>query len=310
MPTLRPTINDNDSYLAKLIKYIPGEIIAVYTAIIGILNPGNGTQLPDEKNIYAYIIILIVIVLITPIWTYLAVIDNPNVVQPPSGKKRAAFHASIATISFLVWLYAIGDVLFRSLLCGCLKPQLDCLKQCAYNSAVASIILILFTALVVPLLERLILGKPIPPLPKPFFLNAKAQQIIDECDLNFETFKSDCSGFVKAVTKTFNVTLTGKADDIVDQIQTDGWTILKDGVDAKNKADKGWLVVAGLKSANHTPPRNNGHVVVVVSGGLAHNKYPTAYWGTLGGVGRKNTTLNYAWDKDDRDNVVYSARIV
>jgi hypothetical protein len=138
-------------------------------------------------------------------------------------------------------------------------------------------------------------------------LTSKAQEIIEECEAQFETYKSDCSGFVKAVTNKFGVAFTGQADDIVNQIQGPDWTILADGVAAKAKADLGWLVIGGLKSSDHTPPRKNGHVVVVVSGVLASSKYPTGYWGTLGGTGRKNTTINYAWVAADRDNVIYSA---
>jgi hypothetical protein len=137
-----------------------------------------------------------------------------------------------------------------------------------------------------------------------------AQKVIDECEAQFETYKSDCSGFVKAVSKKFSVTLTGQADDIVDQIQGAGWTVLADGVTAKAKADLGWLVIGGLKAIDHTPPRNNGHAVVVVSGALASNKYPTGYWGSLGSVGKKNTTINYAWVAADRDNVIYSGRAI
>ena len=55
-------------------------------------------------------------------------------------------------------------------------------------------------------------------------------------------------------------------------------------------------------------PVGHGHVVVVVSGPLAHKVYPTAYWGRLGGVGRKDTTVNYAWKSADLPNVVFAAR--
>ncbi len=41
----------------------------------------------------------------------------------------------------------------------------------------------------------------------------------------------------------------------------------------------------GLKADKH------GHVVVLVPGPLSHGKYPTAYWGSLGGVPKKYTTL-------------------
>ena len=139
---------------------------------------------------------------------------------------------------------------------------------------------------------------------------ATAQDIINECENQFEANKSNCSGFVIAVVNKFGIQLTGQADDIITQIETTGWTVLADGVDAKNKADAGLFVIAGLKSADHNPPRTNGHVVVIVSGSLAYNKYPTGYWGTLGGIGKKNTTINYAWNTSDRDHVIYSAKII
>ena len=92
-------------------------------------------------------------------------------------------------------------------------------------------------------------------------------------------------------------------------IQEDDWVQLgKDGVAAKNKADAGWFVIGGLLSIKNVPPQDHGHVVVVVSGPLAQDKYPTAYWGKLGGVGEKNKTINWAWNVASRDNVIYSAK--
>jgi hypothetical protein len=134
------------------------------------------------------------------------------------------------------------------------------------------------------------------------------QQIIDECNKQFEPFKNNCSGFVKAVAARFKIILTGQADHIVDQIQQAGWTKLKDGVEAKAKVDDGWFVIGGLKSKDHQPPRTNGHVVIVVQGPLddTHKKYPTGYWGSSGGASGKNITVNFAWNKDDRDQVMYA----
>jgi hypothetical protein len=137
---------------------------------------------------------------------------------------------------------------------------------------------------------------------------ADGQQVINSCEAHWDAFQSDCSGFVKAVAGDFGIVLTGQADDIVDQINTGDWQQLADGAAAEAKAEAGFLVIAGLKGADQTPPREHGHVVVVVQGPLAFGKYPTAYWGTLGGVGKKNTTLNYAWNTDDRDNVVYRCK--
>ena len=60
-------------------------------------------------------------------------------------------------------------------------------------------------------------------------------------------------------------------------------------------------MIRGLKTANH------GHVVVV-PGLLAHGKYPTAYWGSISSYAKKNATINYSWNKNLRDNVIYAYR--
>lgn len=161
---LRPAIKDDDNWLSKIIKYIPAEILAVYTAVIGVLKSTSNDKLPSGSNVSTYFVIFVIIIVLTPIWTYLAVWDNPNVKEPPSKRKRAIFHAAIATVAFLIWVYAIGDILFKSWLCDCHDPQtMDCFKTAGhdrYNSVIGSLALILFTGLVVPLLERIILGKP------------------------------------------------------------------------------------------------------------------------------------------------------
>ena len=133
------------------------------------------------------------------------------------------------------------------------------------------------------------------------------QAIIDACEAEWEAHKSDCSGFAKAVAGRFGVSLTGLANDIVDAIKTSPWSLLQDGVAAVASAESGALVLAGMKGSDQSVPNPHGHLVVVVRGGLAHGLYPTAYWGQLGGVGRKNTTLNWAWRAEDRDRLVYAA---
>jgi hypothetical protein len=130
---------------------------------------------------------------------------------------------------------------------------------------------------------------------------AGSNDIVAACEKHWEQYKCDCSGFVKAVALELGVTLIGQANDIVDQIGGAPWVPLANGVDAAVKSGLG-LVVAGLKDNPH------GHVVVVVPGPLAHGAYPTAYWGQLGGVGKKNATLNWAWSAADRDHVSYAWR--
>jgi hypothetical protein len=135
---------------------------------------------------------------------------------------------------------------------------------------------------------------------------ATAQDIIDACEAEWDAHQSDCSGFTKAVATRLGVTLTGMADDIVDEIQHAPWSPVADGPAAAQAAAQGRFVVAGLNGADQqVPDPAHGHVVVVVQGPLAHGLYPTAYWGQLGGVGKKDMTLNWAWREGDRDKVVY-----
>ena len=133
-----------------------------------------------------------------------------------------------------------------------------------------------------------------------------AQDIIDACEAEWDAHQSDCSGFAKAVATRLGVTLTGMADDIVGEIQQGPWSPVADGLTAAAQAAQGRFVVAGLNGADQqVPDPAHGHVVVVVQGPLAHGLYPTAYWGQLGGVGKKDMTLNWAWREGDRDKLVY-----
>jgi hypothetical protein len=142
-------------------------------------------------------------------------------------------------------------------------------------------------------------------------VNSTAARIITICETNWESNKSDCNAFVKAVAGALGVTgLDGDADQITGTITGPGWRQLADGVEAKQAADAGEFVVGGLRGSEHNPARAHGHVVVVVTGGLANKKYPTAYWGSLGGIGRKNSTVNYSWREGDRDKVHYAAKTI
>lgn len=137
---------------------------------------------------------------------------------------------------------------------------------------------------------------------------SKADGIIKVCEEKFDANQDDCNRFVKAVASAFGITLTGNADAITDEIQGAGWTRLADGVAAAESAAAGNLVIGGLKGADLASPEAHGHVVVVVRGELNRGKYPSAYWGRLGGGGRKNATINWSWKAADRDKVKYGAK--
>lgn len=129
-----------------------------------------------------------------------------------------------------------------------------------------------------------------------------ANTVTAKCITEWEAHKSNCSGFVRAVAQQLGVSLSGLANNIVDQIQAAPWITLGAGAgkQAAQKAAEGYLVIGGLKASGH------GHVVVVVEGELANGKYPHAYWGRLNGAGKKDQTVNYSWNASERDQVLYA----
>jgi hypothetical protein len=134
-----------------------------------------------------------------------------------------------------------------------------------------------------------------------------ADQVKEACEACFDAHAGDCSGFVRAVTSQLGVQLHGLANEIVDTIRDgDDWTPLSDGIAAAQAAAAGKLVIGGLKGSEQGRPDPHGHVVVVVTGPLAHDAYPSAYWGRLGGTGDKDKTINWAWNAEDRDKVSYA----
>jgi hypothetical protein len=141
-----------------------------------------------------------------------------------------------------------------------------------------------------------------------------ADQITQACSGLWPNNNAACNQFVIAVAAQFGVVLNGLADNIVDEIQGAGWTALADGAAAGAAAAQGQLVVGAEKGATHVPPATEGHAVIVVSGPLALNEYPTAFWGSddpnVRAMGDGTNTVNYAWNKNSRDLVTYAAHDV
>jgi len=134
------------------------------------------------------------------------------------------------------------------------------------------------------------------------------ERVRDACEACFEAHRADCSGFARAVGAELGVEIDGFANDIVDEIRRGGsWHRLPDGIGAAASAGAGKLVLAGLRGDEQFEHSNHGHVVVVVDGPLAHDRYPSAYWGRLGGRGARFETVNWAWTQHDRDRVTYAA---
>ena len=83
-----------DDYTTKLIKYIPADIVAAFVVLDGILR--SAAQVPTE----VYWIVFFVLLILTPLYIW-RVTTEPN--KPP-----AIAQILISTISFFVWVFALG----------------------------------------------------------------------------------------------------------------------------------------------------------------------------------------------------------
>ena len=141
-----------------------------------------------------------------------------------------------------------------------------------------------------------------------------AQRIIDACEEAFDANSDDCNKFLKAVSVTLggNIPANADANGIVDFLDAgNGWTKLGDGdgAAAKQEADAGKFVVAGLRGSEHADHRAHGHVCVIVSAPLDPNGYPAGYWGSITpGIAQKKKSIRKAWREEDADSVHYYAK--
>jgi hypothetical protein len=102
--------SDTSEYLERVAKYIPGEILAAYLSINGIIKSVDASK--EELLPYAAWGAFVICLVFTPI--YLSTMARPG--QP---KKM---HMLISTIAFIVWAYALGGVFD---LAGFYKPWLS-----------------------------------------------------------------------------------------------------------------------------------------------------------------------------------------
>lgn len=133
---------------------------------------------------------------------------------------------------------------------------------------------------------------------------AAAEQVLAAAKKVYPAWKNDGSGFVRAVALEFSITLQGNADSLVDYWDAN-WEVIP-RVDALDYVREGRFVVAGLRSKDHQPARNNGHVVVIIEGPPYRNIYPLCYGGSIGSAQSPGTkSVGEVWNRTDRDRVQY-----
>jgi len=88
-----PPPPEPDDYKAKLLKYIPAEVVSLYVSLDAIVKASTTTV--DEMT-YAYLAIFVVGIIGTPLylWKHAKVIKRKQLL--------------ISTIAFIVWVFALG----------------------------------------------------------------------------------------------------------------------------------------------------------------------------------------------------------
>jgi FtsH-binding integral membrane protein len=109
-----------DGYLDRVVKYVPADVVAAWTAAVAVIKGTIG--IPS----IAVLLVCFIVALGLTFWWTLQQTKTEN--QPPAYKQ-----AAVATVAFLVWVLALGDLN-------------DALKAVtAWNEAYAKLILIAFT---------------------------------------------------------------------------------------------------------------------------------------------------------------------
>ena len=125
-----------DSYLAKVVTYIPAETIAAYQAGATAAGADAGTGL-------SYFALFLLI--FTPLWILFAT-TNP-------GERLPWYQALVGLMAFLVWLLAVGSPFWNEWI---LKQQLGIADPVKEVSGIVRSLVLIAATLAFPLIERIL----------------------------------------------------------------------------------------------------------------------------------------------------------
>lgn len=97
-PTTPPPDSRTGSYFEKLIKYIPGELVAAYLALDGILRE---ELMGDPVSTWLYWAVFGTLLILTPLYVHY----KPS---QQAQDESIRFHCCAATVAFAVWVFALG----------------------------------------------------------------------------------------------------------------------------------------------------------------------------------------------------------
>src|SRR5580658_9072245 len=86
-----------DGYFDRIVKYVPADVVAAWTAVAAAVK-GAGASVSAPTVLW---ICFVFGVVFTPLW----VLKQTSV----DGKPKAITQAAIATLAFIVWVFALGE---------------------------------------------------------------------------------------------------------------------------------------------------------------------------------------------------------
>jgi hypothetical protein len=130
----RPKAEPTDSYLTKIVKYIPTEIIAAYVTLSGFISGGLYT---DQQRLFYFWVVFTALLILTPLYLHVATSE--------SGKTSSLRHPVAGVLAFAAWAFASGGPFMQ------FQYKED--GSGWYTRTVGSIVLVL-VCLCLPLIER------------------------------------------------------------------------------------------------------------------------------------------------------------
>jgi hypothetical protein len=89
-----------DSFAARVVKYIPADVVAAWITVNSLIKPTPTNSTTDQTDYPVLFGVFAVFVVLTVLWTWQTT-KEPNM---PVAKRQIL----VSTISFIVWVFAIG----------------------------------------------------------------------------------------------------------------------------------------------------------------------------------------------------------
>ena len=89
-----------DSFAARVVKYIPADVVAAWITVSSLIKPASTSSTAAQTDYPVLFVIFGVFVVLTALWTW----RTTNHQNMPVAKTQIA----ISTVSFIVWVFALG----------------------------------------------------------------------------------------------------------------------------------------------------------------------------------------------------------